>query len=274
MSGPVETCDAKADPAGGPVIAVEPSREARVGDTTVRRALPRRGRRTVGAWCFADHMGPVADGGRAGHRHRPPPPHRPADGHLAGRGRDAASRQPRRRAADPPRPAQPHDRGPGRGPRRGGDRPSRPGRRSTASSSGWPSPRRPATASPPSSTTPSCPGWPSTRGEATVLVGELAGVTSPARADTDHVGAELALRRGNTIVPAAARATSTRSSCWRAPSTWATTRSSSPGTSPTSAPAGTSSPMAMTDAARVMLLGGDAVRVRDLHVVELRRPHP
>ena len=25
----------------------------------VRRALPRRGRRTVGAWCFADHMGPA-----------------------------------------------------------------------------------------------------------------------------------------------------------------------------------------------------------------------
>ena len=24
----------------------------------VRRALPRIGRRTVGAWCFADHMGP------------------------------------------------------------------------------------------------------------------------------------------------------------------------------------------------------------------------
>ena len=62
MSGPVETCDAKADPAGGPVIVVEPSREAQVGDTTVRRALPRREHRTVGAWCFADHMGPVADG--------------------------------------------------------------------------------------------------------------------------------------------------------------------------------------------------------------------
>ncbi len=26
---------------------------------TVRRALPRRGHRTVGAWCFADHMGPA-----------------------------------------------------------------------------------------------------------------------------------------------------------------------------------------------------------------------
>ena len=47
-------------------IEVTPSRVAQVGDSTVRRALPRRrtardGRRTVGAWCFADHMGPVSD---------------------------------------------------------------------------------------------------------------------------------------------------------------------------------------------------------------------
>ena len=35
------------------------SHEAAVGRFTVRRALPRRGRRTVGAWCFADHMGPA-----------------------------------------------------------------------------------------------------------------------------------------------------------------------------------------------------------------------
>jgi hypothetical protein len=32
--------------------------EALVGDTVVRRALPRHERRTVGAWCFADHFGP------------------------------------------------------------------------------------------------------------------------------------------------------------------------------------------------------------------------
>lgn len=38
--------------------AVYDAREARVGAITVRRALPRRGLRTVGAWCFADHMGP------------------------------------------------------------------------------------------------------------------------------------------------------------------------------------------------------------------------
>jgi redox-sensitive bicupin YhaK (pirin superfamily) len=41
-------------------IEVTPSHEARVGDVTVRRALPRPRRRTVGAWCFADHLGPVA----------------------------------------------------------------------------------------------------------------------------------------------------------------------------------------------------------------------
>lgn len=32
---------------------------ARVGAFDVRRALPQRGRRTVGAWCFADHLGPA-----------------------------------------------------------------------------------------------------------------------------------------------------------------------------------------------------------------------
>jgi redox-sensitive bicupin YhaK (pirin superfamily) len=50
MSGPIE---------------IAPSREAVVGALTVRRALPQKARRTVGAWCFADHMGPAevtADG--------------------------------------------------------------------------------------------------------------------------------------------------------------------------------------------------------------------
>ncbi len=44
---------------GVPEFALTESHEARVGELTVRRALPRRGRRTVGAWCFADHMGPA-----------------------------------------------------------------------------------------------------------------------------------------------------------------------------------------------------------------------
>ncbi len=37
---------------------VSDAKVAEVGGFRVRRALPRRGLRTVGAWCFADHMGP------------------------------------------------------------------------------------------------------------------------------------------------------------------------------------------------------------------------
>jgi quercetin 2,3-dioxygenase len=40
-------------------LEITESHGATVGGFTVRRALPRRGRRTVGAWCFADHMGPA-----------------------------------------------------------------------------------------------------------------------------------------------------------------------------------------------------------------------
>ena len=40
-------------------IEITESSRATVGDITVRRALPRRQRRTIGAWCFADHMGPA-----------------------------------------------------------------------------------------------------------------------------------------------------------------------------------------------------------------------
>ncbi len=40
-------------------IEVHPSHAAEVGGLPVRRALPWHGRRTVGAWCFVDHFGPV-----------------------------------------------------------------------------------------------------------------------------------------------------------------------------------------------------------------------
>jgi quercetin 2,3-dioxygenase len=64
MSGPVSAVDARPDlgertPAGAPTLELSAAREATVGTTTVRRALPKRGRRTVGAWCFADHFGPT-----------------------------------------------------------------------------------------------------------------------------------------------------------------------------------------------------------------------
>src|SRR5690242_13129495 len=62
MSGPITTTDA------APTAAVDPpsacdldlleGRTTRVGEFDVRRVLPQRRRRTVGAWCFADQMGP------------------------------------------------------------------------------------------------------------------------------------------------------------------------------------------------------------------------
>jgi redox-sensitive bicupin YhaK (pirin superfamily) len=70
VSGPVGIEDTQASSGDDAATAertleITTSREAVVGALTVRRALPRRGRRTVGAWCFADHMGPAdvtADG--------------------------------------------------------------------------------------------------------------------------------------------------------------------------------------------------------------------
>jgi quercetin 2,3-dioxygenase len=62
MSGPLDATDdpvAGGSAASAPVLDISTARKATVGAMTVRRALPRRLRRTVGAWCFADHMGPV-----------------------------------------------------------------------------------------------------------------------------------------------------------------------------------------------------------------------
>ncbi len=43
-----------------PGIVLTDARSTHVGQANVRRALPTRGRRTVGAWCFVDHIGPAS----------------------------------------------------------------------------------------------------------------------------------------------------------------------------------------------------------------------
>jgi quercetin 2,3-dioxygenase len=63
MSGPVTSTDvdmvaARAHSPSGLSEVLE-SRTANVGSIPVRRALPQRARRTVGAWCFFDHGGPL-----------------------------------------------------------------------------------------------------------------------------------------------------------------------------------------------------------------------
>jgi redox-sensitive bicupin YhaK (pirin superfamily) len=62
MSGPVRDSDlAAADGPTDPLDAIEvrEGRHAQVSGLTVTRVLPTKGRRTVGAWCFVDLMGPV-----------------------------------------------------------------------------------------------------------------------------------------------------------------------------------------------------------------------
>jgi hypothetical protein len=63
MSGPVTDTDsaplAVTDQPSAACVELSDSRDELVGRIRVRRALPRRGRRTIGAWCFADHMGPA-----------------------------------------------------------------------------------------------------------------------------------------------------------------------------------------------------------------------
>ncbi|MBL7499851.1 pirin family protein [Frankia sp. CNm7] len=68
MSGPVTEADAAQEQvaptgvAGPPSVEITEARAQTVGAIPVRRVLPIRARRTVGAWCFADHMGPLAVG--------------------------------------------------------------------------------------------------------------------------------------------------------------------------------------------------------------------
>ncbi len=74
----MSTVDADVEIAVNPVpgmdLEITAARQARVGDLTVRRMLPLRLRRSVGAWCFVDHYGPQSVDGVAGMQ-VPPHPH-------------------------------------------------------------------------------------------------------------------------------------------------------------------------------------------------------
>lgn len=183
----------------GPSLTLQPSHEARVGDLTVRRALPRRGHRTVGAWCFADHMGPASVTEDRG-IDIGPHPHcglQTVTWLVAGEvlHRDSL----------------------------GSEQVIRPGQLNLMTAGHGVSHSEEATGTyagalhgiqlwvaQPEATRhgaaafehhAALPQVDLDGGTATVLVGTLAGVGSPARCDTDHLGADLALRPGTTVVP-------------------------------------------------------------------------
>lgn len=72
MSGPISPedsatyIDEKRESVSRRSFELYPSRDTVVGNTHVRRALPKRQRRTIGAWCFADHFGPERLNGKPG----------------------------------------------------------------------------------------------------------------------------------------------------------------------------------------------------------------
>jgi len=203
MSGPVSTDDAAPeaanDPPAGPEVELIPGREAQVGSLTVRRVLPRRPRRTVGAWCFLDHMGPVEVSG-ANSPDIGPHPHmglQTVTWLLAGElvHRDSLGSE------QPIRPGQlnlmtaghgvvhaEENTGGYRGPLQGAQLwVAQPG----ATRDGPPAFEHHG----------ELPRLEFSGAEVTILVGDLAGTASPARRDTDHLGVDLVLRSPGATIP-------------------------------------------------------------------------
>jgi quercetin 2,3-dioxygenase len=204
MSGPVTRPDQVLDPEAPPPpdpdgIDVGESREAQVGAFRVRRALPRRGRRTVGAWCFVDHMGPAQVTEDHG-LDVAPHPHmglQTVTWLLEGEGlhRDSLGNEQLIRAGELNLMTAGHGiahseeaTGRYRGALHGvqlwvaqpaGTRDGPPAFEHHAD----------------------LPRVDLAAGTATVLVGELDGVASPARRDTDHVGVDLDLAAGASTLP-------------------------------------------------------------------------
>lgn len=202
MSGPVTAADAATEAASAAaepaVLEITESRSSRVGAFTVRRALPRRARRTVGAWCFIDHMGPATVDERG--LGIAPHPHiglQTVTWLLAGEvlHRDSL----------------------------GTEQVIVPGQLNLMTAGHGVSHSEEGTGrhhgelhgvqlwvAQPSPTRDGAPGFEHhaelpqvelERAVATVLVGEALGVASPARRDTDHAGIDLELRPGRTTFP-------------------------------------------------------------------------
>jgi hypothetical protein len=195
MSGPVDDVPPGSDAPEPPVLEIGASREANVGGMRVLRALPRKGRRTVGAWCFADHLTPVPNAADIG-----PHPHTGlqtvtwlVEGQLVHRdslGSEQAIR-----------PGQLNLMTAGNGVAHA-EESARPVRGTLHGLQLWVAQpegtRHGAAAFEHHAELPEAelPG-----GVATVLVGEYAGTPSPARHDTPLVGADLDLRTGAGVWP-------------------------------------------------------------------------
>jgi len=213
MSGPVSTSDVPAVPVSDVAehcpVEVLAARHAEVGGIDVRRLLPRRDRRMLGAWCFVDHMGPASS--HHGRLDVGPHPHIGLqtvtwllDGellHRDGLGSEQLIR-----------PGQLNLMTAGRGVAHAEESSALTGGADRAGTSRTSRPLHGVQlwVAQPSTTRDGDPAFEHhdqlpqvalDAGVATVLVGELLSARSPARRDTDHIGVELSLTTGRSIVP-------------------------------------------------------------------------
>lgn len=200
MSGPVNAADAAPDTGApcvdGAVVEVLEARATQVGGVPVRRLLPKRTRRMVGAWCFVDDFGP-ADPRRAPMRIGPHPHiglHTVTwvlEGEVVHR--DSLGRE------QPIRPGQLNLMTAGRGVAHAEETPERSAGTLRGLQLWVAQPEATRHGTPAFEHHPRLPGVDLGDAEATVLLGSLAGAASPARADTPLVAADVRLRGAVTV---------------------------------------------------------------------------
>jgi redox-sensitive bicupin YhaK (pirin superfamily) len=180
-------------------VEVTEGSRTRVGSLPVRRALPTRGRRTVGPWCFVDQMGPTTFAAGSGVS-VPPHPHLGLqtvtwlfDG--AALHRDSLGSE------QPIRPGELNLMTAGAGIAHSEEDPGGPDHRIHGMQLWVAQPEATRWGAPAFEHHVDLPRVEVDGGSATVLVGGFAGASSPARRDTDHVGVELRLRPGTSVVP-------------------------------------------------------------------------
>jgi redox-sensitive bicupin YhaK (pirin superfamily) len=183
---------------GAPGMEVSAGREATVGTTRVLRILPQRTRRMVGAWCFADHLGPTpADDGAGGIGPHPHMGLHTVTWLVAGEllHRDSLGSE------QSIRPGQLNLMTAGRGVSHAEEPTDRRGG-SLHGIQLWVAQPDATRFGPPGfEHHPELPRVESAAATTTVLVGESGGSVSPARADTELVGMDVQLRAGTTVVP-------------------------------------------------------------------------
>jgi redox-sensitive bicupin YhaK (pirin superfamily) len=208
VSGPLEVSDLPdaaraAPPAPRPIVEVSDARRTVVGSAPVRRALPNRARRTVGAWCFVDHFGPLQPAGPGVGRGLEigPHPHMGLqtvtwlfDGELLHR--DSIGTE------QPVRPGQLNLMTAGHGVAHAEETPLRSAGRAHGMQLWVAQPSATRDGAPSFEHHSALPRVELPGAVATVLVGGFADGASPARRDTEHVGVDLLVRTGaHAVLP-------------------------------------------------------------------------